>query len=193
MRRRSGGGDILGTLLLAQVLDIASSIDKGPDSKDATDLLRLLFGIEDKQKFPAGILGILMFRNQHRWATDPRDKVYGVPGLARRFQCTGSIMLPKSDDSKSTEEVYQGAVEFILENSGSFGLLSLVCDRNAERPLNLPPWTPDFGQAGGNEPILMLASHNACKGWNFEPRKSNFGLRLSILGCIWLHLLKYRI
>jgi hypothetical protein len=20
----------------------------------------------------------------------------------------------------------------------------------------------------------MLASHNACKGWNFEPRKSNF-------------------
>lgn len=83
-------------------------------------------------------------------ATDPRDNVFAMYGLAERMLQGSSTELtvrPKSPDySKTVAQVYVEYAEYILATSQNLQLLSSVEDkshRSAELSDSLPSWVPD--------------------------------------------------
>jgi hypothetical protein len=66
------------------MLGYAFWLDERADSINAPQrLLSCLFGIESGMERPVGVLGVMLLMNHYRWATDPRDKVYGLLSIAR--------------------------------------------------------------------------------------------------------------
>ena len=163
---------MLGTELLSLVLDVASSVDKGVGGEETRELIRSFFGVQDVQKDGAVILGILALRNQHREATDPRDKIYGLLGLAKKFRGEYTWEYPAVDYSKSVEQIFQEFGEFLLHYSKSLGLLSLAEPSREDGLRKLPSWIPDFRATRSTEHLIVHKCHNASKGWDFTPRKS---------------------
>jgi hypothetical protein len=174
-------GDILGTELLDQLLDISFTIDaENKTGTSARNLSRLFFGIKEEKSFIAGVLGVLIFRNQHRYATNPRDKIYGILGLAKSFQKSTLLILPLPDYSKPIHEVYQESVEFILRHSRSLGILSLVEQSDDQNLPGLPSWVADISRARRCDPLIRYETHNASRGWEFEIRKYQWLLSFTI-------------
>lgn len=73
---------------------------------------------------------------------DPRDKVFAVLGLVRRWN-SKSIM---ADYTRSVEEVYIGIAAYLGQASGRFGhVLGLAAARRStESRYRLPSWVPDW-------------------------------------------------
>jgi hypothetical protein len=166
------GGNPLGTELLFQLYDMSFTIDaEAEEGTSGRNLSRLFFGIEDEESLIAGVFGVLIFRNQHRWATDPRDKIYGILGLAKSFQKSMPSILPLPDYSKPTHKVYQESVEFILRHSRSLGILSLVAHSDHYHLTGLPSWVADFSRARESDCLLRYETHNAPRGWELTTRK----------------------
>jgi hypothetical protein len=73
-------------------------------------------------------------------ATDPRDKVYGLLGIAPPDSEAISVEV---DYCKSVEEVYEDLARVILSSSGNLDLLS-VPQGNSQLGERLPSWAPDW-------------------------------------------------
>lgn len=81
---------------------------------------------------------------QHRLtaATDPRDHIYGLMGLASQRP-----PLLKPDYEASTKEVFLQTAKWALQE-GRQDIFGLCCDpSNPKRPDDLPSWAPDFSDA----------------------------------------------
>ena len=86
-------------------------------------------------------------------ATDPRDKVYSVLGLARvPMTTTAETPAPDLrtltfpvDYTKSVSEVYQDVVKYFVNRDRNLDILSiLLTHRNSSSDNDLPSWVPDW-------------------------------------------------
>ena len=99
-----------------------------------------------------GLLDLLMASREYE-ATDAKDKVYSVLGLARVPMTTNAgAPSPESrtpsfpvDYSKSVSEVYQDVVKYFINRDRNLDILSiLLTHRNATSDEDLPSWVPDW-------------------------------------------------
>jgi hypothetical protein len=73
-------------------------------------------------------------------ATDPRDKIYGLLGVAPADSEATSVQV---DYRKRVEDVYEDLARLILSSSGNLDLLS-VSQSNSQFGERLPSWVPDW-------------------------------------------------
>ncbi|KAF4471027.1 heterokaryon incompatibility (het-6OR allele) [Fusarium albosuccineum] len=127
-----------------QVLDIKRLRLRWKESKGA-DLLSLL------QEFSG------------RLATDERDKVFALLGLARDNK------LIRPDYSLDTAEVYRQTIIGLVRDGGS--LAALAGDLRRKNSQNLPSWIPDWS-AVFEEPdyrrMALQKTYSACSQWRMK-------------------------
>lgn len=75
--------------------------------------------------------------------TDPRDKIYGILGLAAEFVRSDQGVY-KVDYNRSAAEVYTMATAFVIQSRGDLACLTLVCDKSLKSIKDLPSWCPDY-------------------------------------------------
>jgi hypothetical protein len=98
--------------------------------------LGLVKEVRDKRSFISWIS-----RFCSREATDPRDRIYGLLGLA-----TGDeVGLVKPDYTRSLEEVFYSTAVATIQRSKNLDILSQLC---GERKLTLPSFVPDVSITG---------------------------------------------
>ena len=68
---------------------------------------------------------------------DPRDKIFGIPGLIDEEKI-------KPDYDLSVEDVYTGVTAYIIRNCHDFEVLMLAGAR--KKAFDLPSWVPDWSQ-----------------------------------------------
>jgi len=99
-----------------------------------------------------GLLDLLMAGREYG-ASNERDKVYSVLGLARVPMTVGpTIPTPNTrtpafpvDYHKSVSEVYQDVVKFFVNRDRNLDILSiLLTHRNSVSDRDLPSWVPDW-------------------------------------------------
>ncbi|KAH6637352.1 heterokaryon incompatibility protein-domain-containing protein [Chaetomium tenue] len=84
---------------------------------------------------------------------DPRDKVYGILGLADPEVRAGWVI----DYSSSPEEVFAITTKTIIEQSQSFKILSCVQDASIRKIATYPSWVPDYSLPYFN----MMCNHGS--------------------------------
>ena len=88
-------------------------------------------------------LGLLLCVTRRFLATDPRDKVVALVGLANNLTSqSAKPILPNY--SKSTADVYKDVTGFSIVHERSLTLLSVVEDISDRDITNLPSWVPDY-------------------------------------------------
>lgn len=108
---------------------------EGGSNADWKDVLRLTAKIQSLHLFQ------LLKRCCNFKASDPRDHLYGLLGLA-----TDANMAPKPDYEKSTEQIYRQFAEYFVSQGYGTELLSMSDSRMS------PSWVPDFAALGQNVP-----------------------------------------
>ncbi|KAI4281215.1 MAG: hypothetical protein L6R38_003877 [Xanthoria sp. 2 TBL-2021] len=90
----------------------------------------------------------LSYSMRCRKATDRRDHVFALFGIANRFCERMEIAnpLPAPDYQQSFEEAYTRYARCVLQTSKTLLLLSNVEDRPNESSSALPSWVPDFSK-----------------------------------------------
>ena len=88
-------------------------------------------------------LGLLLCVTRRFLATDPRDKVVALIGMANNLTSQrAKSILPNY--SKSTADVYRDVTGFSIVEEKSLSLLSVVEDISERQISNLPFWVPDY-------------------------------------------------
>jgi hypothetical protein len=85
-------------------------------------------------------------------ATDQRDKIYGLLGLAAESQGRSKLPDPlRPDYGSDVTEVYRRIAQFLLEQNHSLAILTRACGasndisrKQRQHNLNLPSWVPDW-------------------------------------------------
>jgi hypothetical protein len=83
-------------------------------------------------------LSLLIRVTIQRFATDPRDKIYGLLGMTHN----DPVLQP--DYTLSVAEVYTTATKAMLLQNRDLRVLSFLLDGGADREPNLPSWVLDF-------------------------------------------------
>jgi len=114
-------------------------------------------------------------------STDPRDKIFGVLGVASE---AGKL---KADYAKSVAEVYAQATQAIIRESGSLCILSHM-DQDY-RAMKLPSWVPDWSiplQPSREARLQEIeeAKHSASGDLKAEIFKNEDPLKLSLQGLL---------
>jgi hypothetical protein len=99
------------------------------------DLL-ILWNSADQQD----LLQVLWF-TVDRLATDERDKIYGILGIASGAQ----RIVPEADYSITVSDLYKNVAEAMVRERGDLDYLSLVFNRGNGAPS--PPWMPTASRA----------------------------------------------
>jgi len=128
----------------------------------------------------------LLFRVQHRQASEARDKVFAPLALARMTTKDQRLAnsLPLPDYSSSVERVYTQVTSFIISQLGNPSILSFV-HRSRSGTAGLPSWVPDYNSPTTGRSLSEL-NHNATKSWAAHTRKHTIMLptSCSMLTCI---------
>jgi hypothetical protein len=113
-----------------------------------------------RQNYKATNLLDLIIEYRNRQCLDPRDKVYGILGLATDDQ----IRLLEINYDRPLGEVYATAAFCFLRDMANLDLFSLVLRRDDKRgPQDrgkLPSWAPDWSEGGMFYPV----SHSSTRG-----------------------------
>ena len=96
--------------------------------------------LQQNQK-PSFMNTVIMCRMSE--STDPRDKIYGILGLAAEFELGGQV-IHKPDYSRTVAEVYMTATASVIRSRGDLACLILVCDCSLKNIKGLPSWCPDY-------------------------------------------------
>jgi tetratricopeptide (TPR) repeat protein len=109
---------------------------------------------------------LLRLLNAYRNAdcTDPKDRVYALLGIS--LYADHSHPGLQIDYSKSVAEVYQGAAQAIIEESGKLDVLCMNHESTTHpetgqyraRHHSLPSWTPDWSTILGSLPLASIPS-----------------------------------
>lgn len=99
--------------------------------------------------FHAGSLLDLLMVGRAFDATDPRDKIYSVLGLAKvPIAESGSMSQDTNpmtiDYSKTTSEVYQYLAKYIINRDRNLDILCILLTHRNAGSADLPTWVPDW-------------------------------------------------
>ena len=114
----------------------------------------------------------LMRSLRHFQATDPRDKVFALLGIASDSQVLGL----RPDYRKSCEEVYTDVTRAFIQN-GYIEILSL--SESAKQSIVLPSWVPDWSYTTHRCPLQQRALDRSARPLTsiLQPAFSASGLR----------------
>lgn len=79
-------------------------------------------------------------------ATQPKDKVYAILGIFKKFNQSplDELLSPAYSDSVTTEETFTRAAWFMLRELPILSTLSMVPDLSQRLRQDLPTWVPDY-------------------------------------------------
>ena len=134
-----------GKMILSTMVYRRHVLDGGPYQPGQHEYLKRLSAGYEPLDLLMGELDSLLYSVRCRNATDARDRLYALYGVADRFCKQMNLInpLPAPDYNKSLEKVYTEYCKVILEQSNTLLLLSNVEDRSDEN-FSLPSWVPDF-------------------------------------------------
>ncbi|KAI1159825.1 heterokaryon incompatibility protein-domain-containing protein [Nemania serpens] len=93
-------------------------------------------------------LSELLFEHRRGKATDARDRIFGLMGLAAERE-----EMPPADYAASITSIFTDATVDMFRRSGNLDMLGLVGSVRPDRPEDLPSWVPDYGNPQGPHPI----------------------------------------
>ena len=127
-------------------------------------------------------LQALVFEAREFYATDPRDKVFALLGLAEETSDMSELpVYMRADYKRSTVQVYANLVYYLIETTKTLAILSAVSDlyRNSQGKLvmrdqddSFPSWVPNLGDR---------LVHTHCIGYQSNGYKAS-GNSVPILG-----------
>ncbi|CZR69694.1 uncharacterized protein PAC_19594 [Phialocephala subalpina] len=115
-------------------------------------------------------------------ATEPRDKIYSLVGLAG--EASDSSTIPKvlqADYNKPTRDVFRDVTRHIIESTGSLSMLSLI--RYKPNWEKFPSWSVDFTAGVHWERISDLVWGRHQRGWHAtreDPNKASDNLPVDL-------------
>ncbi|KAI1194506.1 heterokaryon incompatibility protein-domain-containing protein [Nemania serpens] len=93
-------------------------------------------------------LSELLFEHRRGKATDARDRIFGLMGLAAERE-----EMPPADYAASITSIFTDVTVDMFRRSGNLDVLGLVGSVRPDRPVDLPSWVPDYGSPQGPHPI----------------------------------------
>jgi len=135
--------------LFSMFINSPDHISRSPIALAVMDSCRLTLKSHQKPNFMAAAGMVRLCES-----TDPRDRIYGILGIASEFDVSNGIA-HKPDYSLTVVEVYVRATASVIETRGDLACLTLVCDSSFKRFKNLPTWCPDY-----SAPIGPLKDYN---------------------------------
>jgi hypothetical protein len=122
--------------------------------------LQLLFsrqnGAASPKQFWFSYLQYMIQEIRRFQATDERDHIYAVFGLAKRFMPPNMTDPLRPDYSLTCEELYTFVTRLFIRELPILSSLSYV---GAKR-LELPSWVPDYSLALGRKPLIHLGRYD---------------------------------
>ncbi|KAL1628632.1 hypothetical protein SLS56_005741 [Neofusicoccum ribis] len=104
------------------------------------------------------IWAIDMVRKQR--ATNPRDHIYAILGIAERFIPLGIARLIVPCYSAKPEDIYMDVASVFLRKLPFLSLLSMLEDRSERALSSLPSWVPDWSVPGSTPVRIGWANHD---------------------------------
>ncbi|KAM0437911.1 hypothetical protein ACHAPT_002276 [Fusarium lateritium] len=164
--------------------------------------IEVLTGTDAWKRGTAPMLAWLVWRCRRSNATDQRDKVYSLLGIARHAATVkGSpVTSIKVDytDSSTPATVFTAATRFILEECNHLGLISLASlvtpehGEDLELTPNLPSWVPDLSTSAQHASTLAILGYASHFDFDASRYQEIGSLGLRILGS-QLHVKAVRI
>jgi hypothetical protein len=132
-------------------LELKSAKDKPTQNRQLWDRLYLVGGIWEAwrgcvyytMKYPRTLACLADSCLGHE-VTDPRDRIYGMLGMAISQSRYGQVQPIQPDYTKTVEEVYRDACQWSIRDSGSLAMLDLCYAPGTNKLRNLPTWVPDL-------------------------------------------------
>ena len=153
---------------------------------------RLNLSLLSEQDFPKyeSVLAWVYWRSASTLATDPRDYVYGITGIANalmdRLAQTRGVVVSyqpiKADYSLTVAQVYQAFIARLMHGSVGIRAIALIQpspewefqSRYNNRDLSLPSWVPNLA----DRDRFALSNNGAFKSQDFNQTAANvFGKR----------------
>ncbi|KAJ4328982.1 hypothetical protein N0V84_000553 [Fusarium piperis] len=132
-------------------------------------------------------LNTLLSRFRDRKASDPRDMIYGVLGLAHDEAATAGI---EADYTIETVQLYAQTARKLIQLHGDLRPFMQVYHFQGDRLHGLPSWTPDYS-LGGDWEYYSIALLYVQDCWNpvdlalFKPPVSDNPLELDVSGILF--------
>ncbi|KAF2838109.1 hypothetical protein M501DRAFT_1004951 [Patellaria atrata CBS 101060] len=100
--------------------------------------------------------------NNIRNCTNPRDKIYGLLGLASDVSADDRDVSPRYDES--VEQVFRRFALWCIKQTNSLDIFSSVRDYKVFSTLSLPSWIPDWTDVGGKRDITPPNPNHRASG-----------------------------
>jgi len=124
----------------------------------ACSALRLMFVSNSQLNKEGTSLDITFTYAMELYATDDKDKIYGILGLARSSANFASRITV--DYTLTADRVYPSATVAIAKSDETLNILTRVCDPRRRKYRGLPSWCPDYtvsstlSQSGMTVPVI---------------------------------------
>ncbi|KAH8893885.1 hypothetical protein GQ53DRAFT_745315 [Thozetella sp. PMI_491] len=120
-------------------------------------------------------------------ATDPRDKIYAILGIAKRSLPPGMPMpiMPDYSAASTARSLFTSVATMLLRERPRLVLLSFVQDKESTRAQDLPSWVPDWTCPLTGVPLTLMRK-TACD-FNCDPSRDEVGALFEVQeGCLAL-------
>ncbi len=136
-----------------------------------------------KNHWSLGLL-YLLIRTRRSRATDRRDKLFALYGLANDISGSGGPLL-KADYAMNVQDVLLHVMEFLVRRGETWPALSYA-GLHAGRAENLPSWVPDWSSdSHGSNPLQSwrcTEGYNAAAGFSWQPALATNEKTMQVLG-----------
>jgi hypothetical protein len=116
-------------------------------------------------------LQMLIWNTRPYSATDPRDKIFALLGIAAKALPAEMAMPVLPDYCSEISTVYASMSSMLLRELPRLSHLSFVEDKATRRQHSLPSWVPDYSVTLTATPLSLLRTAESC--FNASPIKDN--------------------